>query len=140
MTNAVILFEDFVRMCTLADIPLDKIDKMRPFLVKHSNQGGVLPGRNILRKYYLPSVFDRHQRAITDLLLSATMISIIADETTDHRDRSVLNILARVRNKLFIIDVHFLEARNHQTLSQSIIKCVTTYGVQYNVIKSVKCY
>ena len=65
------------------------------------------------------------------------MIYIIADETTDHRDLSVLNILARIRNKVFIIDVLFLEVCNHQTLSQSIIKCVTTYGVQYNVIKSV---
>ena len=59
------------------------------------------------------------------------MISIVADETTDHRDRSVLNILARIGNKVFIIDVLFLEACNHQTLSQLIIKCVTTYGVQY---------
>ena len=35
--------EDFVAMCAEADIPLEKMKRIRPFLVKHCKQGGELP-------------------------------------------------------------------------------------------------
>uniref|UniRef100_A0A3P8SXZ6 U1-type domain-containing protein n=1 Tax=Amphiprion percula TaxID=161767 RepID=A0A3P8SXZ6_AMPPE len=35
--------EDFVAMCAEADIPLEKMTKLRPFLLKHCKQGGALP-------------------------------------------------------------------------------------------------
>uniref|UniRef100_A0A3Q2PIX1 Uncharacterized protein n=1 Tax=Fundulus heteroclitus TaxID=8078 RepID=A0A3Q2PIX1_FUNHE len=35
--------EDFVAMCAEADIPLEKMTKLRPFLKKHCKQGGALP-------------------------------------------------------------------------------------------------
>ena len=34
---------DYVKMCTVTDIPLEKTDKMRPFLEKHCKQAGALP-------------------------------------------------------------------------------------------------
>ena len=34
---------DYIKMCTVADIPLEKTEKVRPFLQKHCPQAGALP-------------------------------------------------------------------------------------------------
>uniref|UniRef100_A0A3Q1EWG6 Uncharacterized protein n=1 Tax=Acanthochromis polyacanthus TaxID=80966 RepID=A0A3Q1EWG6_9TELE len=34
--------EDFVVMCAEADIPLEKMTKLHPFLLKHCKQGGAI--------------------------------------------------------------------------------------------------
>ena len=34
---------DFIKMCSVADVPLEKVEKMRPFLNKHCSQAGALP-------------------------------------------------------------------------------------------------
>jgi hypothetical protein len=47
-------------MCTLADIPLEKVEKMRPFLNKHCVQAGTLPKVDQLRSVYVPRLFDLH--------------------------------------------------------------------------------
>ena len=44
---------DYMKMCTVADIPLEKTDKMRPFLEKHCKQAGVLPKVPILNTTYM---------------------------------------------------------------------------------------
>ena len=44
---------DYVKMCTLADIPLEKTDKIRPFLEKHCKQAGALPKVPTLRNTYV---------------------------------------------------------------------------------------
>lgn len=38
-----VFMEDFVAMCAEADIPLEKMRKICPLLVKHCKQGGALP-------------------------------------------------------------------------------------------------
>ena len=35
---------DFIKICTLADIPLEETDKMKPFLQKYCKPSGALPG------------------------------------------------------------------------------------------------
>uniref|UniRef100_A0A8C9ZMW6 Uncharacterized protein n=1 Tax=Sander lucioperca TaxID=283035 RepID=A0A8C9ZMW6_SANLU len=53
--------EDFVAMCAEADIPLENMKRIRPFLVKHCKQGGALPeNASSLRQTHLPQVFDQH--------------------------------------------------------------------------------
>ena len=86
---------DYVRMCALADIPLDKTDKIRPFLEKHCKQAGALPKVPTLRTTYVPKLFDSHVTVLKSLLRDE-YISIIADETTDVRDHSILNVVASV--------------------------------------------
>ena len=34
---------NFLKMATMADIPLVKVEKMKPFLLKYSKQAGTLP-------------------------------------------------------------------------------------------------
>lgn len=57
--------EDFVAVCAESDIPLEKIQKLRPFLVKHCKQGGALPERESSpRQTHLPCVFEQHMEAV----------------------------------------------------------------------------
>ena len=44
---------DFVKVYTMADIPLEKVDKRRPFLQKYSKQSGALPQISALRRIYV---------------------------------------------------------------------------------------
>ena len=79
-------------MCSMADIPLNKVDKMMPFLQKHCQQGGALAGQTTLRQNYLPRVFSNHTDALRKVLTNHK-IFIVVDETTDIRNKMVLNIL-----------------------------------------------
>lgn len=47
---------DFVRMLASADIPINKVEKMLPFIRKHCVQGGWVPKETQLRRMYVPAV------------------------------------------------------------------------------------
>ena len=110
---------DFLKMCTLEDIPLEKTDKIRPFLQKHCQQAGAIPQAPTLRTTYVPRLFEAHFLALKDLLRNKP-VSIIADEMTDVRDHSILNVIASVKGKPYLIGVVKMEACNHSTFSQAI--------------------
>ena len=59
---------DFLKMCTIADIPVEKTEKMMPFLRKHCKQGGALPESDCLRARYVPKLFEQHLSALKTLL------------------------------------------------------------------------
>ena len=124
---------DFVRLCTMADIPLEKAEKMLPFMRKHCKQGGALPQAATLRSLYVPRQFQVHLSALKQAV-QGCKVSIITDETTDVRDHSILNVVAGVRGKYFLIDVCTMEACNHSTLSASVIKAVTSVGIEFQDI------
>ena len=44
----------FLKMCTLSDISLHKIDKMRPFILKHCKESDAFPSVNCVRQLHLP--------------------------------------------------------------------------------------
>ena len=119
-------------MCTLSDILLHKIDKMRPFLLRDCKEGGSIPSVNSTKELHLPKLFACH------LALKAKFanksISIIRDETTDCRDHSILNIIASIRGELFLINVVTLSECNHQTVSQASIRAVTHVDIEFEKI------
>ena len=84
---------------------------------------------------HLPPVFDDHWAAIKEQLKDKP-VSIIVDEAKDDRDRSVLNVIASYLDKLYLIDVIFMESCDHQSLAQAVIKAVTQAGIDYNNILS----
>ena len=127
---------DYVCLCTRADIPLHKTDKMRPFLQKYCKQAGSLPQLPTLRKVYVPRLFELHYAALTEILKDQP-VSITADETTDVRDHSILNVLATVQGKPYLIGVVKMEACNHSTFSQAVIRSVTDIGIQFNQVTAV---
>ena len=96
---------------------------MKPFMTKHCKQGGALPKAETLCSLHVPRAFDSHLIALKTLV-QAQQVSIIADETTDCRDHSILNVMAKVQDKTYLIDCVHMDACNHKTLSQAVIKAV----------------
>ncbi|KAI7790722.1 hypothetical protein IRJ41_005008 [Triplophysa rosa] len=110
--------EDFVAVCAEADIPYEKMKKLRPFLIKHCKQGGSLPqNESSLRQTHLPRVFEQHMEAVLNKISGKKMW---VDETTDIRDCSILNIVIGVEGHYFLTDVIFMESCNYTTFSQAI--------------------
>ena len=66
-----------------------------------------------------------------------TPIHITADETTDCRDHSILNVLASFSGKTYLIDVVKMEACNHSTFSRTILKAVAEVELPYERIWGV---
>ena len=127
---------DYIKICTLADIPLEKTEKLRPFLLKHCKQGGAIPQAKFLRTEYIPRLFGEHFHALKSLVTD-TPVGIVADETTDIRDHSVLNIVALVKGDSYLICVERMTACNHATFSQSIIKVVGDIGIKFEHVTAI---
>lgn len=124
--------QDFVVACTVADIPLYKAQKLRPFLKKHCKQGGALSGDDSYRRIHLPKLYEQHVETLKTLVADRA-VTVIADETTDCRDRQVLNILVGTgEGKYYLIEVKFMTACNHSTLSQSVTKALTDMNIDFN--------
>ena len=66
-------------MCTIADIPLEKTEKIRPLLQKHCKQAGALPQVTTLRTTYVSRLYESHFSALKGLLVNQP-VSITADE------------------------------------------------------------
>lgn len=120
----------------MGDIPLSKMEKMRPFITKHCQQGGALPKADTLRSLYVPRLFEIHFEALKKVLRGAK-VCVIADETTDIQDCSILNVIVGARGKYFLIDVCTMEACNHATLSQAVVKPLTNVEVQFDDVIAV---
>ena len=100
---------DYIKVCTLADIPLEKTEKIKPFLQKYCAQAGALPQTDQLRSTYVPRLFEAHFSALK---------AILKDEhysRRDHRyrDHSILNVVATVRGQPYVVK---MEACNNSTL------------------------
>ena len=93
-------FTGFVRMCLASNIPLEKVDKMTSWIKKINPQGGALSSADNLRTYYIPKVAEEVHGAVSVFLdecrKNNKKLSIIVDESTDQRERQILNILVRV--------------------------------------------
>nr|XP_057913311.1 uncharacterized protein LOC131107370 [Doryrhamphus excisus] len=129
--------EDFVSMCAEADIPLEKLGKIRPFLVKHCKQGGALPeNASSLRQLHLPRVFEQHISSVLQKI-RGKKLSVVVDETTDARDCSVLNIVIGVENQYFLVDVVFMDRCNFSTVSQAIVASLHSNNLHLNDVWAV---
>ena len=112
---------DNIKLCTFADIPLHETEKMRPFLQEHCRLVGNVSQVSTLRKVYVPRLFGKHYSALAKVFKSQP-VTIAADETTDARDHSILNVIASVCGQHYLIGAVHIEACNHCTSSQAIIQ------------------
>lgn len=118
----------YVKLCMVADIPLEKTEKMRPFLLKHCKQASALPQDKFLYTTYVPRLYDQHFEPLKQADVS---VSIPADETTDVKHHSILNVLAAVHNKSYLIGDVRMVVCNDATPSQAVIKSVREVGIKY---------
>ena len=103
--------------------------------MKHCQQGGALPQAKFLRSEYVPRLFDQHFQVLKTLVAD-TPVGIVADETTDIRDHSILNV-ALVRGKCYLVCVEKMVACNNATFSQAIIKSVSDVGIKFEYVTAI---
>src|SRR5215469_6464878 len=84
---------DFLRAFLAANIPLEKADNvvLRDFLQRHVRNGGSIAGSRMLRNK-VEDVYNEHREKLKTLFAGRN-ICVIVDETTDDRQKLVLNIL-----------------------------------------------
>lgn len=130
---------DFIKMATMADIPLEKVEKMKPFLQKHCRQAGTLSQASTLRYKYVPRVFEEHFTALKQVIKKSApaWVYLTADETTDERDHNILNVLATIRGKSYLIGVVRMEACNHSTFSQAILKSAAEVELPFDRVRAI---
>ena len=76
----------------MADIPLEKVDKLQNWLRENCNERGFILKSDTLRRDYLPKLFADHVNQLKEYFCGKR-VSIIINETTDSKIRSVVNIL-----------------------------------------------
>eukprot|EP01022_Parablepharisma_sp_SALTPOND_P012765 TRINITY_DN16583_c0_g1_i6.p2 TRINITY_DN16583_c0_g1~~TRINITY_DN16583_c0_g1_i6.p2 ORF type:complete len:177 (-),score=12.58 TRINITY_DN16583_c0_g1_i6:208-714(-) len=89
------IIDDFLSMMIQCDIPLYKVDKMRPFLKKHCIDGGFIPSSSGIRKSYLTKYCEKERKSVLSKLYNEP-VSLLIDGSTDMRSRKVLHVIARV--------------------------------------------
>jgi hypothetical protein len=131
-----------------ADIPLEKIDKLQNWLRENCNEGGFIPTSVALRHDYLPKLFEDHVNQLKEYFYGKR-VSIIVDETTDCRARSVVNILFSYNGVTKLVHVDYLENVNNCTIGQLIIQILVQWGISFDLPQLVasdsaaymkKCY
>uniref|UniRef100_H2ZYU1 HAT C-terminal dimerisation domain-containing protein n=1 Tax=Latimeria chalumnae TaxID=7897 RepID=H2ZYU1_LATCH len=126
-----------------ANIPL-KMDnkKLREFLRWHVTNGGAIPSSAQLRQEYLPKVAECHKQEIMELIKRSGCLSVVTDVSTDSQDQYVLHILfckaytSDSELKVVLADTMYLHAVNYNTISQTIVKCLKKFGVDFNNIST----
>ncbi|RIA81805.1 hypothetical protein C1645_836371 [Glomus cerebriforme] len=83
---------DVVATFTTADISLEKIEKLKPFLLKYCKNGGLITGANQLHEKYLLLSYEIEFQKLKKSIVNKS-ICITIDETTDHYGHHAINIL-----------------------------------------------
>ena len=72
---------------------------------------------------------DEHFPSLKDELKGKS-VSVIVDETTDDRDKSVLNVLVGNLDKVYLIDTVFVDEVNQRTVAQTVLKSLIMRGLR----------
>uniref|UniRef100_A0A8C4YJK5 ubiquitinyl hydrolase 1 n=1 Tax=Gopherus evgoodei TaxID=1825980 RepID=A0A8C4YJK5_9SAUR len=133
----------WVKTLAGANIPLSKTDHplVGEFLDIRVQNGGAIPGRTQLTETYVPEVYLKEKENLK-LKLKDKKITVIFVECCHDEARSILNVLfAPLQpdccghiNSLLVVTV-FLDAVNHTTVSQAVVKAVSEFQIDYeNVV------
>ncbi|XP_075558725.1 uncharacterized protein LOC142590468 [Dermacentor variabilis] len=131
----------FLDVLISANIPLEKADspKLGTFLQTHIRYGGSVRGSDALR-CRLSELFEKHETALK-AMVQGTTVSIITDETTDNRSKSVVNLLfvesARYASgslQLVLVEVKFVDEVNSSVIGRIVTRALTKYRVEFEDI------
>ena len=109
---------DFIT-CVMADIPLEKVQKMRTFLQKHSKQAGTLSQASNLRRHYAPKLLIAISKFYRLYYRRQNRYIGIATKCFKYTSYSEKYLLLYLISNASIQ----LEACNHATFSQARYKC-----------------
>ncbi|PKY32682.1 hypothetical protein RhiirB3_451048 [Rhizophagus irregularis] len=125
--------KEVVEAFTHADIPLEKIEKLKPFLLRHCNNGGLITGANQLREKYLPLSYKVELQKLKNDIVDK-IICLTIDETTDHCGRHAVNLLFSFNNQTKLARTEFLSNVNASSISQFVMNTIHFYNISYQNI------
>ncbi|CAG8513273.1 2057_t:CDS:2 [Ambispora gerdemannii] len=127
------VINEFLKAWVNANIPLEKVDKLRPFLTTYCREdGSAIPAADTLRRKYLPNIFEEHLQALNTEFKEKS-VAIIIDETTDSRTYSVVNTLFSYRNSTKLVSVNYLQTINNTTIGQIVIQILAEWSISFSV-------
>ena len=128
---------DLVRMMAEANIPLARLPKLKPFLMRHCQNGGCTPDVSHARKKWLPEAFRRHMMVVKNFL-EGKEVYVLFDESTDERNISFLEVFIGWCEYIILIEVKRMEACNNQTVTHAVLDTIESVGIpRRNVIAFV---
>ncbi|KAH8035404.1 hypothetical protein HPB51_005128 [Rhipicephalus microplus] len=102
----------------------------------HVRNGRSVPGSDELRRR-LPELFEKHEANLI-VMFQGTTVSVIIDETTDDRLKSVVNVLfvqsAKTANAALqpvLVEVKFMDEVNSSIIGRIVTRTLTRYGVEF---------
>jgi hypothetical protein len=126
--------DDFLEMLFVSNIPIEAVNKMRPWMEKYVKNVGAIPGSDTLRQHYTKQLWEKYDKKHIDCLKNMKF-SISVDGTTDRCGRHLINTVIYPADSLikpFLADCNFVENENNITISQSITKVVTKFTDNWN--------
>jgi hypothetical protein len=117
-------FADMTKALIEANIPIEKLNhpSFRNFLYKYNKQN--VPNPTTLRNNYVPKLYKNTIIKIQESL-GEYPLYLIVDESTDSRNRYVINILVGQLNgkptKSMLVSTTFVNETNNKTVSQCIL-------------------
>ncbi|CAG8774777.1 12542_t:CDS:2, partial [Ambispora leptoticha] len=107
---------DLIHALTQANIPLEKVDKLKPFFLKYCKNGGSIVESTQLRSRYLPITFNSEIEKLKQLLVRKR-ISITIDKSPDVCGRAAVNVLFSFYNTTKLVKTEHLEVVNSTTIT-----------------------
>ena len=122
---------DLVKAWIEANILIEKIDKLHNFFRIHCHEGGAIPLANVIRRQYVKPVFEQHYTELQDKFHGKS-VSLIIDETTDKKARSVVNTLFSYQGCTKLVSVDFLSQVNSVTIGQLVLQLLVKWKISFN--------
>ena len=114
---------------------MEKIDKMTRWIKKINPQGRDVSSADNRPTYDIPKVAEEVHGAVSVFLdecrKNNEKLSIIVDESTDQRERQILNILVRVGDKAILLESVFLhEPANHANVAAAVNDAIIVHQLR----------
>ena len=108
---------------------------MTPWIKKINPQGGALSSADNPRTYYIPKVAAEVHGAVSVFLEECRKnnekLCIIVDESTDQRERQILNVLVRIGDKALLLESVFLhEPANHANVAAAVNDAIIVHQLR----------
>ena len=132
------VLDDFLEMIIECDIPLYKVDKMKPFLKKHCIDGGSIPSSLSIRTNYLNNYCEHVYLSVLSKIKNEHL-SLLVDGSSDKCSRKVLHVIAKINSsgEQYMIDCSFLKIGTAIEIANRIFTSFEKFGID---IKNVDAF
>ncbi|GBC02652.1 hypothetical protein RclHR1_04730013 [Rhizophagus clarus] len=114
-----------------ADIPLEKVDKLKSFFQEYCVNGDAIANSSLLQEKYLPVALNAENFRIQEWLCNKRL-SIIIDETTDYYGQAVFNVFFNCGGQTSLARTEYLNIVNNISIAQLVMRTLHSYNVSFD--------